>query len=199
MAFKSLHLSLAFLAAICFAALPGCQDSSSSTTATEASDSDHGDDHGHDEHGHDEDGHDHGDEAGHDHGPGVSHDHGDHDHSHGDHKHDFKTLAEAVEEIESLRNTIRDELAADNGEAAHDPIHHIGAVLLATEDLIGEMDDSEQKTTLAAAVDSLLDDFAAVDASMHHSEEEEESKGKSYDDVSKSVDEAIETLKKGAE
>ncbi|QDV44408.1 hypothetical protein Enr13x_42740 [Stieleria neptunia] len=194
---KSFSLTLGFLAAFCFAALPGCQDKST-TTVTEASDSDH--DHSHDDGDHDHDGHDHDEHADHDeHGDHDHADHEGHDHDeHGDaHDHDFESLSEAVEEIESLRDTIRDGFAAGDADAAHDPLHHIGAVLIATENLIQTMDDSEQKTAAAAAVESLLDDFAAVDQGLHGSEESK-AKGKQYDDVSKSIDEAIETLKKDA-
>ncbi|QEF98998.1 hypothetical protein Mal15_30570 [Stieleria maiorica] len=180
---KSFSLTLGLLAAFGFAVLPGCQDKST-TTVTEASDSDHAHDgHDHDEHGD----HDHGDHEGHDHGDTHAE----------EHSHDFETLAEALEEIESLRDTIRDEFAAGDADAAHDPLHHIGEVLIATENMINAMEDSEQKTAAAAAVESLLDDFTVVDQGLHGSEESK-SKGKSYDDVSESIDKAIETLKKEA-
>ncbi|WP_182868306.1 hypothetical protein [Stieleria mannarensis] len=190
---KSFSLTLGLLAAFGFAVLPGCQDKST-TTVTEASDADHdGHDHGDHDHGdHDHGDHDHGD---HDHGDHEGHDHGD-DHA-DDHSHDFESLAEALEEIESLRDTIRDEFADGDADAAHGPLHHIGEVLIATENMINAMDDSEQKTAAAAAVESLLDDFTAVDQGMHGSEESK-SKGKTYDDVSESIDKAIETLKKEA-
>ncbi|QDV81980.1 hypothetical protein [Stieleria magnilauensis] len=189
---KSFSLTLGFLAAFGFAVLPGCQDKST-TTVTEASDADH--DHSHDDGDHDHDGHDHDEHGDHDHDDHEGHDHDD-DHAEA-HSHDFKSLSEAVTEIESLRDTIRDEFAAGDTDAAHGPLHHIGAVLIATENFIQTMDDSEQKTAAAAAVDSLLDDFTAVDQGLHGSEESN-AKGKSYDDVSKSIDEAIETLKKDA-
>nr|WP_201724066.1 hypothetical protein [Rhodopirellula sp. SM50] len=189
---QSFSLTLGFLAAFCFAALPGCQDKST-TTVTEASETDH--DHSHDDGEHDHDGHDHDEHGDHDHDAHEGHDHDD-DHAE-EHSHDFKSLSEAVTEIESLRDTIRDEFAAGDADAAHGPLHHIGEVLIATENFIQTMDDSEQKTAAAAAVDSLLDDFTAIDQGLHGSDESK-AKGKSYDDVSKSIDEAIETLKKDA-
>lgn len=215
MASKSFTLTLGFLAAISFATLPGCTDPST-TTVTEATDADHG--HEDDGHSHDGDDHAHAEDAhGHDHGDeghsdaahnedGHSHaEHDDHAHAHGhgeaqaeEHDHDFKTLAEAVKEVVSLRDTIRDGFAEDDTESAHDPLHHMGEVLIATENLIKTMDDSDAKTAAAAAVESLLDDFNAVDESLHSSDENN-SKGKSYDEVSKSVDEAIEILKASAE
>ena len=197
---KSFSLTLGFLAAFCFAALPGCQDKAT-TTVTEASDSDH--DHSHDDGDHDQDGHDHDEHGDHDHDEHGDHDHDEHEgHDHDDahaeeHNHDFESLSEAVNEIESLRDTIRDGFAAGDADAAHDPLHHIGEVLIATENFIQTMDDSEQKTAAAAAVESLLDDFTAVDQGLHGSEESK-AKGKKYDDVSKSIDEAIQTLKKDA-
>ena len=165
---RSLTLTLGFFAAFCFAVLPGCEDSTT-TTVTETTDS---------HQGHDDDG-----------------DHAEQDH---DGNHSFESLADAVTEIESLRDTIRDEFAAGDADVAHEPLHHIGEVLLATEELIAKMDPSDQKTAAAAAVESLLDDFTAVDQGMHGSDENK-SNGKKYDEVSKSIDEAIATLKKDAE
>lgn len=193
---KSFTLTLGFLAAFGFAVLPGCEEKSTTTvTETTDADLDHAhDDHAHDDHGHDDHGHD--DHAHDDHGSHEGHDH-DGEHA-DDHNHDFESLSEAVAEIESLRDTIRDEFAKGDADAAHDPLHHIGEVLIATENMVKAMDDTEQKTAAAAAVESLLDDFTAVDQGMHGSEESR-SKGKKYDDVSESVDKAIETLKKGAE
>lgn len=189
---RNFTLMMGFLAATCFVALPGCQEPASTTTVSDAADGDagHGDA-GHGDDGHGDDGHDHDGEHGHD-------EHDGHDHDGEEHSHDFKSLSEAVEEIEELRDVIRDEFAAGHADEAHDPLHHIGEVLIATDNLIKSMDDSEQKTAAAAAVESLLDDFTAVDQGMHGSEESQ-SKGKKYADVSKSVDEAIETLKKGSE
>ena len=185
------RLTLCSLTALCLAGLPGCTESQSTTTVTEADDSqgDHSHEDGdHDEHGHDDD-HAHGEEghAG----------HGDDEHGHDDHDHDFENLAEALMEIESLRDTIRDGFADGDVDAAHDPLHHIGDVLIATEELINKMDDGDEKTSAAEAVKSLLDDFTSVDKGLHGSEESR-AKGKKYEDVSDSIDKAIETLKQGA-
>jgi hypothetical protein len=180
---KLARLSLGLLAACCFAILPGCADTT--TTTTDAVDTDHG--HGDD---HDGDHHDHGGHEGHDHD--AEH---DHDGEHAGHAPEIRSLAEAVVEIEALRDTIRDEFAAGDADAAHGPLHDIGTVLIATESCIEKMNDSDQKTDAAAAVESLIDDFGAIDQGMHGSEESK-SKGKTYDEVSKSIDEAIDRLKK---
>ncbi|MCO8121028.1 hypothetical protein NHH03_04705 [Stieleria sp. TO1_6] len=183
---KSFSLPAGLLAAAFgLAVLPGC-GKQATTTVSEVSESA---DHDHD---------DHGDHAGHDHDKAGDHSHDDHGgHDHGDHDHDFESLAEAVEEITSLRDEIRDGFAAGDAEAAHGPLHHIGTVLIATQTLVEKQDPSEQKDQTVAAVKSLMDDYSAVDLGLHGSDESK-SKGKSYDDVSASIDAAVETLTKAS-
>lgn len=166
MTFKSLTMTTGFLAALCFAFLPGCENKPS-TPAAETADGDH-DDHDHD----DADG-----------------EH-DHDHADGDHDHAVKSLEEAIKEITSLRDTIRDEFAAGNDDAADKSLHQVGELLMSTKDFVKAMDDSDRKTTVAKIVTSLLDDYAAVDLNNHGNG------GKEYDAVSKSIDAAIVELEK---
>ncbi|MCA9138904.1 MAG: hypothetical protein KDB00_19165 [Planctomycetales bacterium] len=170
MALRTFTLTIGFLAALCFVALPGCQDSASTTTVSDATDGDqdHEGEHKHDDEDADE------------------------------HEHDFDSISEAVEEIESLRNTIRDEFAAGHADEAHEPLHHMGEVLIAAKNFAKTMEDSEQKTAATEAIASLLADFTAVDDGLHGSDENK-SKGKKYADVSDSIDQAIETLKKGSQ
>jgi len=196
-----LRCSLCFAALLGFIGLSGCDQPSTgdaaATTETAAGDADH--DHGDHDHGdHDHADHDHGDHdhdhAEQDHPEGdQDHDHGDHDHG-DDHDHDFKTLDEAVAEISSLRDQIRDGFADNDVDAAHGPLHHVGEVLEATETLLPKLKLSEESQQAAGkAVESLFADFGAVDESLHGEE------GKSYDEVSESIDKAIATLKSSAE
>lgn len=209
---KKLHplqLTCGLLAAFSFALAAGCNGPATEDTTSTAAEG-QADDHDHD---HGEDGHEHGDHehGDHDHSAGKEgdhqhgdHNHGDHGHAHGDHDHDFKTLDEATAEIETLAAEIDKHLSAGDVDAAHDPLHHIGAVLIATEQLIKEMDDakledSEQKTEWSAAVTSLLDDFTEVDEHLHGGDSKEasdEQAVKQYESVQASIKEAIATLKK---
>lgn len=160
---------MALLAAFSFAVLPGCSEPSDTATTTEQTSDEHGDDHDHDGH------EDHGDEG-----------HGD------DHDHDFESLGEAVKEIKSLRTSIGDDLAKGEGDDAHGQMHHLFEVLAATEKVIQAMEESDAKTESTAAIESLLDDFSSVDATMHGGE------GKEMKDVAESIDNAIATLEKNA-
>jgi len=196
-----LQLTLGLLAAFSLTLAAGCggpapeNGGGIATTDTSGGDHEHGDhEHGDHDHGDHEHGdHDHGD---HDHG---DHDHGEHDHAHGDHDHDFKSLGEATAEIETLAGEIDKHLAAGDVDAAHDPLHHIGAVLIATEQMVNKMDDSEKKTEVSAAVTSLLDDFTKVDEHLHGGETKEasdEQAVKQYEQLQASIKESIATLKK---
>jgi hypothetical protein len=175
-------LSLGLLSALLLVGLSGCDSGGTTETTadgTEQSGDSHADDHDH------EDGDDHG------HGDGE---HAGEDHDAEDHDHDFESLAEAVAEIESLRDEIRDGFKGDDPDVAHGPLHHIGEVLIATEEMVNEMDDStENKAEIQAAVKTLLDEFTAVDNTLHGADD-----GKQYSEASESIDAAIETLKSNA-
>ncbi|KAA5546067.1 CbtA family protein [Roseiconus nitratireducens] len=166
MSCRSLSLCAGFLAALGFATLTGCsQPTEPADTSAEAA-------------------HDHDSEAG-------DHDHaeGEHDHADDEHEHEFATLDEATEEIESLNKTIKDGFANNDVDAAHDPLHHIGEVLEATDHWVQESDLPEpRKQELAAAIEQLFDAFGAIDESLHGDG------GKSYDEVSESIQSALDTL-----
>ncbi|MEL6105348.1 MAG: hypothetical protein AAFU85_04900 [Planctomycetota bacterium] len=194
---KKLFTAVCLLSMFCFVASTGC-DTASDTTA-ETADHDH-DDHDHGDHeGHDHDdheGHDHDDHEGHDH---EGHDHDDHEgHDHGDHEgpdhgeHEFETLADAVTEIVSLRDTIREGVKAEKVD--HGPLHGIGNVLGAAEELVKKMpEDNPQRKAALEAIETLFDSFGAVDQGLHGDG------GKTYDEVSEAIDAAIKVLQTDGE
>ncbi|MEO1525966.1 MAG: hypothetical protein AAFX06_11060 [Planctomycetota bacterium] len=183
---KSTYAAICLLAMLCFVVTTGCNEPTDSSTTTAGEDHDH--DHGDHDHDHDHGDHDHGDEhEGDDH---ADHDHGDHDH--GDHDHEFETLADAMKEVVSLRDTIRDSAAEDNID--HGPLHHVFDVLVAAEKLVAKMpEDAPNKKAAAEAIETLLDNFGEVDAKLHGQ------KGKDYGDVSEAIDAAIAVLQKDGE
>ncbi len=89
-------------------------------------------------------------------------------------------------ELSSLRNTIRDAFAANDMDLAHDPLHKVGAVLLAIRELAKkENADSEKQASIQKAVDTLMDAFGRVDKTMHGQE------GSTYAEESATIDAAV--------
>lgn len=191
-----LHLTCAVLAACSFALLTGCDNQAATDVdPVAATETDHDHDGNHD-HEHADGEHSHADGE-HAHADGE---HADGEHAHGDHDHDFESLGEATNEIEALAAEIGKQLSAGDADAAHDPLHHIRAVLLATEEVVKKMEDSEKKTELSAAVTSLLDDFTEIDSQLHGSSEKEadpKEAVKKYQELQPAIDDAIAKLKKG--
>ncbi|MCC9601713.1 hypothetical protein LOC67_14230 [Stieleria sp. JC731] len=171
------HFAFGFglLATMTFALLPGCSQPST-TTVSESGEGEHS----HDDHDHD--GHDHGD-----------HDHSGHDHD-DDHSHDFKSIDEALAEITELNADIAEHLKNADAAGAHDPLHHVGEVLIAAEEMVAKMEDSDKKTTADKAIKSLINDFTAVDATLHDAPEEADTAGE-YDRLKSSIQASIDELK----
>lgn len=120
-------------------------------------------------------------------GAKVNGDHG-HDHDH-DHEHP-ENYAEAVALVEKLAGEIQAALAENDLEKADGPVHEIGHILEDVAELAVVANLSEESlNSVKAAVDSLMADFAAVDATIHGRE------GKTYADVAESVQAAIQALK----
>ena len=127
--------------------------------------------------------------------PAAHHDHDQkHDHAPdkgpGDHEWHPETFAEAVEEVVRIDQAIRGAFAAKDDDGAHELLHEVGHLL---EDVVVlaakvKMND-EQRKSVRDAVDSLFELYGAVDAAMHGGE------GKSYDEVSAQIDEALDKLK----
>jgi hypothetical protein len=115
----------------------------------------------------------------------------DAEHGHGDGHEDHgpETLAEALTSLKGMRDTIRDAFGKNDPDAAHDPLHEIGHVLGSFEDLAAkEKVSDDQAAVIKAQVEILFDAFGAVDKTMHGQE------GKSWNEVSKAVDEAMSAL-----
>ena len=119
----------------------------------------------------------------------------DHDHDHEGHDHP-ETLAEALEELNELRDTIRDAFAENDSDAAHDPLHEAGHVLEEVSELGGEAElSAEAKATIETNVEALLDAFGEVDKGLHSEDGKE---GADYKDVAAKIDAAIDAITKAA-
>ena len=116
----------------------------------------------------------------------AQHDH----HDHGGEGHHPETYAEAVEQLSTMDQTIRQAFANDDTETAHGPLHDIGHLLedVAALSAKAEMTE-EQQASVKEAVDKLFELYGAVDDTMHNRE------GKSYDEVSADIDTALDALK----
>lgn len=116
----------------------------------------------------------------------------DHAHEHGhDHSHD--SLSDAVEELTTLRNQIRDAFGKNDPDAAHDPLHEVGHILEAIPDLAKKEGLAEEKRKIIeTATETLMTAFGAVDKTMHGQE------GSSYSEESARIDESLAALTQAA-
>lgn len=136
-----------------------------------------------DAHAHDD--HEHGDHA-----------HDDHDHKDGDHKHDDhadeaapKTYAEAIEKIETLRKSIKDNFDADKLKEADTAVHEVGHILESVVKLSAKESLSPEDTeTVKKSVETLFDQFGKIDDKLHGG------MGSTYNDVAKEIEAAIAAL-----
>ena len=112
-----------------------------------------------------------------------------HNHDHDDHEHSPESLKDAITELTSLRNSIRDGFAKNDPDAAHDPLHEVGHVLEAVPELAKKEKASEEnQVAIEAAVNTLMDAFGRVDKTLHGQE------GSTYSEESATIDTALETL-----
>lgn len=94
-----------------------------------------------------------------------------HGHDHDEHDHGPESLKDALAELTSLRNTIRDSFAKNDQDAAHGPLHEVGAILEAFPELAKkEKVSTENQAAIEAAVNTLMDAFGNVDKTMHGQE-----------------------------
>lgn len=114
-------------------------------------------------------------------------------HNHDSHSHtSSKSLDELVAKVEELSVTIQDAFNAGDPDKGHGPLHEIGHLLAelpaaaANESL-----PAAKREQLKQAVDSLMDSFGALDEQLHGGSEE----GKSFDNVSAGIEEAMAKLK----
>lgn len=131
-----------------------------------AHDHEHGHDHGHDDHGH-------GDHAG--------HSHGEHDHA------EIKDFHQAVEMIESARDTIRDRLAAGEIEKADEALHALGHTLEHVGELTTDFAD-DVRSEIKKDIDDLFEQYGTLDEQIHAK------KDVTYDAVAEKIDAIVERL-----
>jgi hypothetical protein len=102
-----------------------------------------------------------------------------------------ETYPEAVAELDGMREAIEKAFAANDPQAADEPIHEIGHVL---EELSGMAKQAklgvEAETAIDTAVEKLFDALAPVDEKLHGKE------GKDYSEVKAEIDAAFEVLRK---
>jgi len=115
----------------------------------------------------------------------------EHAHSHDDHGHHHgpESLKEAISQLTSMRDTIRDGFAKNDQDAAHDPLHEVGHVLEAMPELAKtEKVSAKDQAAIEKAVNSLMDAFGRVDKTMHGQE------GSTYSEESATIDATLITL-----
>jgi hypothetical protein len=142
------------------------------------------DDHDHGKDGHDDHDHDHKD--------------GDHDHDHdkhaeaGEEKHS-ETYADAVNEIEALRKSIKENFDAKKLAEADTAVHEVGHVLEAVTKLAEKAALSpEDQAEVKKNVEALFDAFGKIDDRLHSNDA---AKGSDYNGVAKELEAALDVLK----
>ena len=117
---------------------------------------------------------------------GADHD-DDHDHAGDEHEH-HETYAEAVTELDSLRLAIRDAMAGNNMDAAHDAVHEVGHIL---EELpaLAAKETAAADDSVKPAIDKLYECFDQIDQKL------EGGTGKTYDEVAEPIEVAMATLR----
>ena len=96
---------------------------------------------------------------------------------------------EAVQAVVRMNRKIRDAFAVRDPNAAHDPLHRMRSLLEDVNRLAEESELHEAvRDSVAAAVEQLVDSFAAVDRRMHGKA------GMCYHDVSPRIDDGLLTL-----
>lgn len=111
------------------------------------------------------------------------------EHDHHGHPHGPETLKDALAELTTLRNTIRDAFAEDDADTAHGPLHEVGEILEAIPELAKKENVSaENQAAAKTAVDALMDAFGAVDKTLHGQE------GSTYSEVSATIDSTLTAL-----
>ena len=114
---------------------------------------------------------------------------GEHAHSHDDHDHGPESIKDAMTELKTMRDTIRDAFAKNDPDGAHGPLHEVGHVLEAIPELAKkEKVSAENQAAIEKDVNSLMDAFGRVDKTMHGQE------GSTYSEESATIDATLITL-----
>lgn len=110
-------------------------------------------------------------------------------HDHEAHDHGPASLTDALAELTSMRNNIRDSFAKNNQDAAHGPLHEVGAILEAIPELAKkEKASAANQAAIETAVNALMDAFGNVDKTMHGQE------GSTYSEESATIDSTLTAL-----
>ena len=110
-------------------------------------------------------------------------------HDHKGHDHAPESLTDALAELTSLRNTIRDSFAKNDQDAAHGPLHEVGGILEAIPELAKkEKVSADNQAAIETAVNTLMDAFGNVDKTMHGQE------GSTYSEESATIDTTLTAL-----
>lgn len=113
----------------------------------------------------------------------------DHDHDGHDHSHGHESLKDAISELTSLRDTIRDAFAKNDLDTADKHLHEVGHILEAISELAKkEQVSAENQEAAKVAVDTLMNAFGNVDKTMHGQE------GSTYSEESETIDKALNEL-----
>jgi hypothetical protein len=113
--------------------------------------------------------------------PPESHEH--------EHEHHYDSVKDAIEELTTLRNVIRDSFAKNDQDTAHEPLHEVGHVLEMIPELAKKENVSaENQAIVEKAVETLMTAFGDVDKTMHGQE------GSTYTEEAKKIDTALAEL-----
>jgi hypothetical protein len=100
------------------------------------------------------------------------------------------SVAELMKELDKHTSIIKSAFEKKTPDDAHDSLHEVGHVLESIEKSIaGQLKTDAQKASVSKAIKELFDSYGALDEAMHGG------KGKSMDDVSKTIDESMKVLK----
>lgn len=118
----------------------------------------------------------------------------DHDHGHeGEDHHHAETLPEAIKELTSMRDVIRDAFGKNDIETAHGPLHEVGHVLELIPGLAEKQGLSgEALAAVKASTEKLFEAFGEVDKTLHGAE------GSTYTEESEKIDAALKALTEAA-
>lgn len=126
-------------------------------------------------------------EAAHDDHDHEGHEHGDADHDH----HHAETYAEAVAELQELRDTLRDSLKAGERDKGDVAVHEIGHVLDQLPKLAEAAGlSAEQQDEVNKEVENLFGHFDEIDKAFHGEKDQEVP----YEEHAEEIDAAIERL-----
>lgn len=113
------------------------------------------------------------------------------EHVHDENHVHAETYPEAIAQLETMRNDIRDAFAKGEGMSADETVHAVAHALEDVTALAKKASLSEEdQVAVGTAVESLFDAFSRIDEKLHGGE------GADYSDVASEIDAAFEVLNK---